>query len=329
MIMRNILFVSLLLILSSCSKPGKQVQSETVSKTVAVPEFSADSAYKFVKQQVDFGPRVPNSAVHKACAEYLENSLKQFGAKVIVQEADLKAFDGNILKAKNIIGSFNPENETRVLLFSHWDSRPWADHDANKNNHKTPVLGANDGASGVGVLLEIARVLNKQKLDIGVDIIFFDAEDYGAPENLATTENEDSWCLGTQYWAKNMHVPGYRARYGILLDMVGAPQAKFYREQISDYYAKQVVDKVWSQASSLGFGNYFINESGGGVTDDHVYVNQLAGIPSIDIIHYDPNAASGFASYWHTTNDTMENIDKNTLQAVGITLLNVIYNERP
>jgi len=329
MIMRNILFVSLLLILSSCSKPGKQVQSETVSKTVAVPEFSADSAYKFVKQQVDFGPRVPNSAVHKACAEYLENSLKQFGAKVIVQEADLKAFDGNILKAKNIIGSFNPENETRVLLFSHWDSRPWADHDANKNNHKTPVLGANDGASGVGVLLEIARVLNKQKLDIGVDIIFFDAEDYGAPENLATTENEDSWCLGTQYWAKNMHVPGYRARYGILLDMVGAPQAKFYREQISDYYAKQVVDKVWSQASSLGFGNYFINESGGGVTDDHVYVNQLAGIPSIDIIHYDPNAASGFASYWHTTNDTMENIDKSTLQAVGITLLNVIYNERP
>ena len=327
--MRNILFVSLLLILSSCSKPGKQVQSETVSKTVAVPEFSADSAYKFVKQQVDFGPRVPNSAVHKACAEYLENSLKQFGAKVIVQEADLKAFDGNILKAKNIIGSFNPENETRVLLFSHWDSRPWADHDANKNNHKTPVLGANDGASGVGVLLEIARVLNKQKLDIGVDIIFFDAEDYGAPENLATTENEDSWCLGTQYWAKNMHVPGYRARYGILLDMVGAPQAKFYREQISDYYAKQVVDKVWSQASSLGFGNYFINESGGGVTDDHVYVNQLAGIPSIDIIHYDPNAASGFASYWHTTNDTMENIDKSTLQAVGITLLNVIYNERP
>lgn len=329
MIMRNILFVSLLLILSSCSKPGKQVQSETVSKTVAVPEFSADSAYKFVKQQVDFGPRVPNSAVHKACAEYLENSLKQFGAKVIVQEADLKAFDGNILKAKNIIGSFNPENETRVLLFSHWDSRPWADHDANKNNHKTPVLGANDGASGVGVLLEIARVLNKQKLDIGVDIIFFDAEDYGAPENLATTENEDSWCLGTQYWAKNMHLPGYRARYGILLDMVGAPQAKFYREQISDYYAKQVVDKVWSQASSLGFGNYFINESGGGVTDDHVYVNQLAGIPSIDIIHYDPNAASGFASYWHTTNDTMENIDKSTLQAVGITLLNVIYNERP
>ena len=329
MIMRNILFVSLLLILSSCSKPGKQVQSETVSKTVAVPEFSADSAYKFVKQQVDFGPRVPNSAVHKACAEYLENSLKQFGAKVIVQEADLKAFDGKILKAKNIIGSFNPENETRVLLFSHWDSRPWADHDANKNNHKTPVLGANDGASGVGVLLEIARVLNKQKLDIGVDIIFFDAEDYGAPENLATTENEDSWCLGTQYWAKNMHVPGYRARFGILLDMVGAPQAKFYREQISDYYAKQVVDKVWSQASSLGFGNYFINESGGGVTDDHVYVNQLAGIPSIDIIHYDPNAASGFASYWHTTNDTMENIDKSTLQAVGITLLNVIYNERP
>ena len=322
--MRNILFISLVLMAFSCSNTGNKAKKNTEVSVVSVPEFSADSAYLYVKTQVDFGPRVPNTAEHKACGDYLISSLTKFGAEVTVQEADLSTFDGTILKAKNIIGAYNPEAETRILLFAHWDTRPWADNDKDVKNHKTPVLGANDGASGVGVLLELARVLNKTKPSVGVDIIFFDAEDYGAASG-----NEDSWCLGTQYWARNKHVPNYRARYGILLDMVGAPGATFYREQISDNYARYVVDKVWSKAAELGYGQYFVDKPGGAVTDDHVYVNQLAGIPAIDIIQYNPYSMTGFADYWHTVSDTMENIDANTLKVVGTTLLHVIYNEKP
>lgn len=321
---KNILLIlSVAVLLTTCGNAKKQTNDAHKTEiSVNIPSFSADSAYKYVKTQVDFGPRVPNTKQHVACGNYLENQLKLFGAKVYVQNANLTAFDGTVLKSKNIIGSYNTEAETRVLLFAHWDSRPWADNDPDKKNHKTPVVGANDGASGVGVLLEIARNLAKQKPNIGVDIAFFDAEDYGV-----VSGNEDSWCLGTQYWAKNPHVDGYKARFGILLDMVGAPQATFYREQFSDYYASNVMDKIWSQASALGLGQYFINEPGGGITDDHICVNKIAGIPSVDIIQFDKNSPTGFGTYWHTINDTMDNVDKNTLQAVGVTLLNVIYNE--
>ncbi len=324
--MRNVLIIGLITLLISCGAKNSNAQSNNENKeTIAstpVPSFSADSAYKYVQAQIDFGPRVPNTKQHVTCGNYLVQQLERFGAKVTVQNADLTAFDGTILKARNIIGSYNPQAETRVLLFAHWDTRPWADNDPDKKNHEKSVLGANDGASGVAVLLEIARNLGKQQPNIGVDIAFFDAEDYGD-----TGGDEDSWCLGTQYWAKNPHTPSYRAKYGILLDMVGAPNATFYREMISDYYARNIVDKVWAQASALGFGNYFINEAGGGITDDHVYVNKLTGIPSIDIIQYDKSTPTGFGKYWHTVNDTMENIDKNTLQAVGATLMHVIYSE--
>ncbi|MGC3977149.1 MAG: M28 family peptidase [Paludibacteraceae bacterium] len=317
------LLVCIATLLLGCGNAKKQAEKNIqAKKTISVPTFSADSAYQYVKTQVDFGARVPNTKAHIACGNYLEAKLHQFGAKVIIQQADLMAFDGTILKAKNIIGSYNLDVKTRVLLFAHWDSRPWADNDPDSKNHKTPVIGANDGASGIGVLLEIARNLGKQNPNIGVDIAFFDAEDYGT-----TSGNEDSWCLGTQYWAKNVHVPGYNAKYGILLDMVGAPQATFYREQFSDYYAQEIVDKIWTQAASLGFSQYFINEQGGAITDDHIFVNKLAGIPSIDIIQYDKKSGTGFGSYWHTIHDTMDNVDATTLQAVGMTLMNVIYNE--
>ncbi len=325
--MRQILFILLTVIqFAACNQVTKSAQS--VEKTVNVPTFSSDSAYKYVQQQVDFGPRVPNTKEHIACSNYLAATLKRFGAEVIEQKATLLAFDGTSLNAVNIIGSFNPQAKKRVLLFAHWDTRPWADHDPNPSNRKKPVMGANDGASGVGVLLEIARQFQIQQPNIGVDIIFFDAEDYGATEDFRGENTEDSWCLGTQYWARNPHVAGYRADYGILLDMVGGKQATFYREQISEYYALNIVDKVWSQARSLGFGQYFIDQKGGTITDDHLYVNKIAGIPSIDIIQFDPNSNSGFAHYWHTVNDDMTNIDKNTLNAVGTTLMHVVYKEK-
>lgn len=329
--MRNLLFLGLLMFLFSCSKVGKTNQTDNLDKKtdVEIPAFSVDSAFAFIQKQVDFGPRVPNTKAHQDCANFLAEKLKSFQAEVIVQETDLRTFDGKTLKAKNIIGSYNLEAKTRILLFAHWDTRPWADHDSDPKNYDTHILGANDGASGVGVLLEVARQFNLQKPEVGVDIIFFDAEDYGAPDKFATEETTHSWCLGSQYWAQNKHKPGYRAKYGILLDMVGAGNAKFYREQVSDYYAKYVVNKVWNQAESLGFSAYFINQTGGAITDDHVYVNQIGGIPSINIIHQELNSETGFGHYWHTVNDTMENIDKNTLNAVGTTLLHVIYNEKP
>ncbi len=317
------LFISLLV---SCQK-AENKQSTQALVNEKIPEFVADSAYIYVKNQVDFGPRVPNTQAHDDCAKYLVSELKRFGAEIIEQRADLKAFDGTMLKSVNIIGSYNPEAKSRILLFAHWDSRPWSDHDPIVDNRTKPVLGANDGASGVGVLLEIARLLNTQKPNIGVDIIFFDAEDYGAPESFQGN-TEDSWCLGSQYWSKNPHIKGYNAKYGILLDMVGAPDATFYKEEISMHYAAHVVNKVWAAAEQSGFGQYFRDEKIGGITDDHLYVNRITGIPCIDIIQYNKDSNQGFGHYWHTVNDNMDNIDKNTLNAVGSTLMKVVYSER-
>ena len=185
--------------------------------------------------------------------------------------------------------------------------------------------GADDSGSGVGALLEIARQIGQKAPGIGIDIIFFDAEDYGTPE-FVTDYTPDSWCLGTQFWAKNPHVPNYTAEYGILLDMVGGKNATFFKEQQSLRAAAPIVEMVWSAARDLGYGKYFINAAGGAITDDHQYVISGRNIPSIDIINYDPESKTGFASYWHTQKDNMENIDRETLKAAGQTVLEVIYN---
>jgi hypothetical protein len=323
--LRSFFSLLLLILFASCQSKSKPVVN--VSENVIVPAFSADSAYAYIANQVDFGPRVPNTKAHADCSDYLSNKLRAFGALVYEQKSVLIAFDGTKLNAVNIIGAFNPGSKNRILLFAHWDSRPWADHDPNPANRRKPVIGANDGASGVGVLLEVARVIGQNNPAVGIDIIFFDAEDYGAPQDYAGN-HEDSWCLGSQYWSKNPHVEQYNAKYGILLDMVGAGDATFYRESFSEYYAPQIVDKIWNTAATLGFERYFINKSGGAVTDDHVYVNKIAGIPSANIIHYSTENQKGFGDFWHTVNDDMSVIDKNTLMAVGTTLLKVIYSEK-
>lgn len=315
----------------SCSGSKNQGNDTAVSTEVVevnVPAFNADSAYQYVKQQVDFGPRVPNSAAHVACGDYLASELERHGAVVTSQYADLQAYTGTILKARNIIGSFQPENKKRVLLLAHWDSRPWADADPDPSKHRTPILGANDGASGVGVLLEMARLFGQQQPNIGVDIMFVDAEDYGSHAQDDTYAGEESWCLGTQYWARNPHVPGYNARYGILLDMVGGQQPTFYREYTSERYAKGVNQKVWNMAKKLGYGNYFIDQRGGAALDDHVFVNQIANIPTIDIIPHDPTGRYSFDPNWHTLKDDMSNINPATLGAVGAVVTHVIYNEK-
>jgi hypothetical protein len=282
-----------------------------------------------VEQQVKFGPRVPNSQAHRNAAAFFTTRLRNYGATVIEQDFEAVTFDHRQLKLKNIVASFFPQATKRILLAAHWDTRPFADKDKEKKD--ASFDGANDGASGAGVLLEIARVLGSSEASrVGVDIILFDGEDWGEKEGMATVQlpegQESWWCLGSQYWAKNKHKKSYTAQYGILLDMVGAKRSQFFREEVSLQYAAKTVEKVWDRAAQLGYSDYFVKQNVAGITDDHVFVNQLAKIPMIDIVHY--KAGIGFfGDYHHTTNDNLNLISKETLAAVGNTLLNVVYYE--
>ena len=310
-------------------------ETEEVAKVNPVgPSFNADSAYAFTKAQCDFGPRDMNSRGHDLCGEWIVSKFKEYGCKVTTQTATLAGYDGTKLRSRNIMASINPEATTRILLCAHWDSRPWADNDPDSANWRKPILAANDAASGVAVMLELARIIGKSKDEkafnkqLGIDFVCFDAEDWGTPQWADVADNADSWALGAQYWSKNLP-QGYEARYGILLDMVGGVGAKFYREGMSMQYAPEIVKKVWHAAREVGFGSYFPKEDGGVITDDHVPVNQFAKIPTIDIIPYYADCQqSSFGPTWHTLADNMENIDKNTLKAVGQTLVQVIYKEK-
>ena len=317
------------------SKVQNIEETEEVAKVNPVgPSFNADSAYAFTKAQCDFGPRDMNSRGHDLCGEWIVSKFKEYGCKVTTQTATLAGYDGTKLRSRNIMASINPEVTTRILLCAHWDSRPWADNDPDSANWRKPILAANDAASGVAVMLELARIIGKSKDEkafnkqLGIDFVCFDAEDWGTPQWADVADNADSWALGAQYWSKNLP-QGYEARYGILLDMVGGVGAKFYREGMSMQYAPEIVKKVWRAAREVGFGSYFPKEDGGVITDDHVPVNQFAKIPTIDIIPYYADCQqSSFGPTWHTLADNMENIDKNTLKAVGQTLVQVIYKEK-
>ena len=225
---KTALILTSVLALTACAgKKTEVAASDDVAPEVVV-NFDADSAYSYVERQVAFGPRVPNTEAHRRCGEWLASELRRRGADVTEQRSDLTAFDGTVLKAVNILGRFNTESPDRLLLLAHWDCRPWADQDPNPDNRKKPVDGANDGASGVGVLLEIARQLSEKAPGKGVDILFVDAEDWG------TEGSEDSWALGARYFMEHPPVEGYLPDEAILLDMVGGKGAVFCREYFSN-----------------------------------------------------------------------------------------------
>ncbi len=318
--MEKLIYIFLVAFLFSCStNNAKTEQTETLEvSTKPKIEFNADSCYNYLAKQVEFGARVPNTSAHKQCANYLVSTLDNFADTVITQDVVLRAYNGTKLESRNIIASWNPKSKNRIMLCAHWDSRPFCDEDANPANHKIPVLGANDGASGVAVLMELARLFSTQQPSVAVDVILFDSEDYGH------SDYHNSYCLGSQYWALNPHIPRYNARLGILLDMVGGKDARFAKDLISSFYATDVLDSVWKTADEMGYSYMFLNEEGGSLIDDHYYVNKMIGIPCIDIIDY--TNGEGFPSTWHTVNDNLENIDKNVLDVVGRVLTKYIYN---
>lgn len=326
--MRILLLIICALGISACSTTKK---SQDSSQTAVSIRFDADSAYAFCAAQCDFGPRTMNSEAHERCGQWIAEKFRQYGCQVELQQADLKSYDGTLLKSTNIIArqaATADSQKPRILICAHWDSRPWADNDPDEENWHKPVLGANDGASGIAVMLELARILQQHdSAAVAVDFVCFDAEDWGVPQ-WSNEADADSWALGAQHWASSPQAKAGGYQYGILLDMVGGQGAKFYRELISMQYARNIVEKVWQAANTAGYGSVFVQKDGGMITDDHVPVNEKANIPCIDIInHYPDCPQSSFGPTWHTVNDDMEHIDKNTLHAVGQTLVQLIYTD--
>ena len=304
--------------LAACNSGSRQPAATDTSAVTGkqAPVFATDSAYANIERQLAFGPRVPGSSAQEKCASWLSASLRAWADTVYMQRAKVQVMPGKEVPCINIIAAFNPAAQRRILLLAHWDTRPRADKDA--FDKTKPMDGADDGASGVGILLETARQLHARRPEYGVDLLFTDAEDY-----------DQQYCLGTQYWARNPHVPGYKAEYGILLDMVGGRNATFFMEGTSRQYAFAPMKMFWDMANNSGYSSYFsYAEPPGGtpyIEDDHTYVNQIAKIPTFDVIAMQPNGS--LMPHHHTTSDNLSVIDPQTLKAVGQTLLNVLYGE--
>lgn len=314
--MKKILYIVLAVALASCaSKPATKTQSSS---------FEADSAYSYVAAQMAFGPRVPNSKAHTDCAVYLIQTLRNMGAEVELQKGTMPDYSGRQQAIYNVIAHLNSSAAGKpILLCAHYDTRPWCDEEEEYEYRFVNVPGANDGASGVGVLLEVARHIGDSTYagKHPVDIVLFDCEDSGTPSFYTGAQRENTWCLGSQMWAAQNMVD---YQFGILLDMVGAPDATFPKELYSSQYADNYVEQIWRAADRLGYGRYFVNTYAYPITDDHYYVNTIAGVPCVDIIHYDARNQTGFAEWWHTREDNMNNINPATLKAVGDVVMEVI-----
>lgn len=305
--------------------------SDTIPITPA-PVFDADSAMAHVVAQCAFGPRTPNSQAHDQCADWIVARFEALGASVEQQRTTLKGYDGTDYACRNIMAHVNPDLTDRVVIGAHYDSRLWADHDPDPARHHSPVPAANDGASGVAVMLEMARCIASMPLNVGVDFVCFDLEDQGTPEwAKEDDEVEESptgyWCLGSKYWAEQMVVQGYQARYGVVLDMVGGRDASFAIEGYSKQVAVTLVNMVWHLADQLGFSAFFPIKDGGFLMDDHIPMNSIAHIPTIDIVPNVPSGRSSFGETWHTVSDTPEHINPEAMRAVGQTLLQLLYND--
>jgi hypothetical protein len=310
---------------ASCDRSSPPPPKPELDIVTEVPNFDRNKAYEFVQKQVDFGPRVPETSDHAACADWIKSTLESFDWEVQFQEAEVMGYNDQPMRIKNIIASINPEQKLRVLLCAHWDTRRVADQDQERQDE--PILGADDGASGVAVLLELARAVSTKTIDLGIDIVLFDAEDQGESSTATRAYRQKTWCIGSQYWSKNNHKMTQKPYMGILLDMVGSKGARFPREGLSVKHAAGIVTQVWNEALDLGYSDMFVTDNFGEIVDDHLFINDIARIPTIDIINLptNPSANGTFGHYWHTHKDNMDIIDKHSLGAVGEVLLQVLY----
>ncbi len=326
----HLLIIALLcsLLLFGCSKEQNKSTSqtqeqakpqETPKKQVSVPPFDPQKAWDILIKQTDMGPRTVGSKAHALCQQFLLSEMQKYADSVWLQPFSEKGYGNEVLVMNNIISSFNPKAKKRILLLTHWDCRPWADMDKDPKKQKEPILGANDAASGIAILVEMARNMKTNAPPVGVDMLFVDGEDYGK-------EGDNKfYLLGSRYFSKNLP-DGYMPEFGILLDMVGDSQLELKRERLSIQYAPDIVDLVWNTAFSLGvtqFSNAVETNLG---SDDHIPLNE-AGIKTIDIIDFAyPNSS---INYWHTSQDTPEHCSSESLDAVGRVLLQVIYSQNP
>jgi peptidase M28-like protein len=318
----------LMIMVVSCAKDiPKDIEAKALynfQQATSYPEFSGERALELVAKQLEFGPRAPNSEAHANCRAYFESFFTSNGAKLTMQDFSLPAYEGERLQLTNVIARFSPESKIRIILAAHWDSRPRADMESNEDDKSKAIPGANDGASGVAVLMHMAEIFARTPPPIGVDIILFDGEDYGREGD------EAMYCLGAKYFSSSVP-PEYDAQFGILLDLVGDKDAQFYREEYSQQLAGDIVDLMWNNAKSLGL-NEFVDWSGGAILDDHVSLNLSAGIKTINIIDIDligHKSTNERRKYWHTLDDTIDNLSAETLGNVGKLLCYTIYGLRP
>jgi len=316
-------YICLLVIALACfsCKTDTPVTTPTTKKDpVNIPAFNQQNAYDFIEKQLSFGTRVPGTPTHAECKDWIVSKMKSYGAEVIEQDFTAQIHTGDKWASTNIICQFNPKIKDRIILSAHWDSRFMADHDPDESRQNDPILGADDAGSGVGILMEVGRIISENPIDLGIDIIFWDAEDQGDGNN----DRPETWCLGSQYWSYNKHDKNYKAKYGINIDMVGAKNPIFGQDVYSKNYAAGTLDKVWTLAQRMGYSDMFLNKSTGGITDDHFFINTIARIPMIDIINHD---GTSFQKCWHTHCDDLSVIDKRSLRVVGQVLTAVIYKE--
>jgi len=312
-----------LIVATGCKEEAKPGTVAEEKKPVKIPLFNADSTFAYLEKQLSFGPRNPGSEGHVTCKDWMVSKFKSLGADVIAQDFTANIYTGDSYPAWNIIAQYNPKHKKRVILSAHWDTRFIGEEDSDPDMRKKPIPGADDGGTGTAVLIEIARILNENPIDLGVDLILWDAEDQGQ----RGVANDRLWCLGSQYWSRNKHKKNYKAQYGINLDMVGAKNPRFGKELNSQKYARATVDKLWSLAQNMGYGDMFVNDPTGPMTDDHLFVCQIAKIPMLDVINSPVGNKNAFIKEWHTHDDDISKIDKRSLRVVGQVVTAAIYKE--
>ncbi len=312
----------LFIVFNGCKKETEQPINKPafeLSSTADIPFFNGESAYKHVANYAEFGARVPNTKAHTDAKNYILSIINKYADKVVKQDFTISGYDGVKLDLTNIIASFNPAQAKRILICTHWDSRPWADAENDTLLHKQPVHGVNDGGSGVGIMLEAARILKEKQPNIGVDLLFVDGEDYGKSSDLSM------FCLGSKYFAATKN--DYHPAFGILLDLVGDKEAKFYKEENSINAAEDVVDLFWDAAAKVSAVS-FVNQNKYSIYDDHIPLIKN-GIRTIDIIDAELVGADktlGRRAYWHTLKDDLSNIGQAAITDVGNTLIYFIYS---